>query len=801
MAKFKSVTTSNTSTSIADTIITPKGQVDIVFIVDTTGSMGGIINNVQNNLKAFVDDIKSAGITPSFALVEYRDITCDGTNSTNTKKNSDNENWFRNADEFKKAIANLGVAGGGDGPETAIDGLEMAHRLDMRDSAQKFFILVTDADCKTENNYGINSMDDLIQSLKNDNINVSVVSTSDYSSYYSKLYGTTGGVFANINGNFKNELLTISDKINATTNDGYWVFLKGLTLKYAKLDTKPSALSSADTDKDTLLDNRELKSLEPTITINFSDYFRLMYGNPAGIIFNYPNAKAYEYYSDPTFEDTDYDGIDDNIDNQKLDNSFSGTLEMEYDDTIESDVDYSFDLRSFFREQSKYNVQLSKISVLLSGTIYYGDYLFLNDGLPRSAYNLLKYHGFEDLKIYKIADGSDEFSIPSYSDNHLSEICIGHQKVKYNGKEKDVVAIVVRGTNGTIEEWTSNFDIGSTDELNAWKNWDLSGGTNSSSFDYTLNYFLNHDIDELNAFADWKNQDNHKGFDIATNRILKFVNAYVNKYVDKSIVTYWVTGHSRGAGIANLLSAYLIDNKNTVFAYTFAAPNTTTSDNYENEKYNSIFNIINQDDFVPRLPMDEWHFNKYGCTKTPISIADDYEKEWENLTCIFDYDPDTIGLEKTITKIAEVGKDSHDIYDRNNCYIFTCDCHGDGSFDDETTITNYGISKKSREEAKSKIPDNALPYCIIEDTGIIRYNFTVCQTPEYFMQILAAQMAGELTTGNGKGLLDENFTFLCSLNIADRYESAKKAIVKSSIGGLKHPHYVESYYVLAKHTK
>ena len=26
------------------------------------------------------------GITPSFTLVDYRDITCDGENSTNTKK-------------------------------------------------------------------------------------------------------------------------------------------------------------------------------------------------------------------------------------------------------------------------------------------------------------------------------------------------------------------------------------------------------------------------------------------------------------------------------------------------------------------------------------------------------------------------------------------------------------------------------------------------------------------------------------------------------------------------------------------
>lgn len=56
------------------------------------------------------------------------------------------------------------------------------------------------------------------------------------------------------------------------------------------------------------------------------------------------------------------------------------------------------------------------------------------------------------------------------------------------------------------------------------------------------------------------------------------------------------------------------------------------------------------------------------------------------------------------------------------------------------------------------------------------------------MQILAAQMAGAISTKQ----------FVTDLNVADRYEKAKTAIIKSAIGGLSHPHYTESYYVLAK---
>lgn len=85
--------------NIAD--IKVKGQVDIVFIVDTTASMGSYISNVKANMTAFVDEIEAAGIVPSFALVEYRDITYDGSSSTKVKRDGDTT-WFTSTEDFKK---------------------------------------------------------------------------------------------------------------------------------------------------------------------------------------------------------------------------------------------------------------------------------------------------------------------------------------------------------------------------------------------------------------------------------------------------------------------------------------------------------------------------------------------------------------------------------------------------------------------------------------------------------------------------------------------------------------------------
>lgn len=305
-----------------------KGQVDIVFVIDTTGSMSGYISNVKNNITAFVNEIDEAGITPSFALVDYRDITCDGENSTNTKKNLDGDNWFKNADDFKAEIAKLTVGGGGDTPETAIDALEMARRINLRTSSQKFFVLVTDAGYKVENNYGIESMSEMIDLLVDDDINVSVVSNSNYQSTYKSLYESTGGVFANVSGNFKDELLSIADMINEETNSGCWIALNGLVPQIVKLDERPSTSGTADTDKDYLMDNKELKSINPSEYMDVNIFLYIL-GLPLDYI--YSTIPVYEYYSNPTKKDTDYDGIDDNNDNKP---KIKGYYSEEADDIV-----------------------------------------------------------------------------------------------------------------------------------------------------------------------------------------------------------------------------------------------------------------------------------------------------------------------------------------------------------------------------------------------------------------------------------------------------------------------------------
>ncbi|MDE6253165.1 MAG: VWA domain-containing protein [Lachnospiraceae bacterium] len=286
-----------------------KGQADIVFIVDTTGSMGSYITNVKNNINAFVDEITEARITPYFSLVEYKDITCDGSGSTNTKKNTDNSNWFRNADDFKSELAKLGASGGGDEPETLIDALEMARRLDLRKTSQKFFIVVTDAGYKVSNSYGIQSMDEMIGLLNDDEINVSVVSTERNKSKYQSLYDMTGGIFAGVEGNFKNELLSIADLINEETNSGYWIALEGLLPQYVKLKEEPVKNGTCDSDGDSLYDWNELDNLNSVRIIKVSPYIAALKLKADITKVQDISIKVYGFTSSPVKTDTDDDGL------------------------------------------------------------------------------------------------------------------------------------------------------------------------------------------------------------------------------------------------------------------------------------------------------------------------------------------------------------------------------------------------------------------------------------------------------------------------------------------------------------
>ena len=66
------------------------------------------------------------------------------------------------------------------------------------------------------------------------------------------------------------------------------------------------------------------------------------------------------------------------------------------------------------------------------------------------------------------------------------------------------------------------------------------------------------------------------------------------------------------------------------------------------------------------------------------------------------------------------------------------------------------------------------------------YKCKIYQNPAFLMQLLAAYQGQQI-----------NKTSFLRINVASYLEQAKSKIVSAAIGGMEHPHFVESYYLLA----
>ena len=100
------------------------------------------------------------------------------------------------------------------------------------------------------------------------------------------------------------------------------------------------------------------------------------------------------------------------------------------------------------------------------------------------------------------------------------------------------------------------------------------------------------------------------GFGEASQKVQAALADYMNRHPAEGRVKLWITGFSRGAAVANLTAADCTASGrfDDVYAYTFATPLVTR----EPVAYPNIFNIIQKEDIVPRIPLEDWGFRRYG---------------------------------------------------------------------------------------------------------------------------------------------------------------------------------------------
>jgi len=197
---------------------------DIVFVIDSTGSMAPHIQNVADNVEAFSKYLEGKGVDVRMAVIEYKDITCDGKNSTIVHAVNGNV-WHKSTAELVKTlgIVKSGVTGGGDGPETVIDALGYIvdgttfdfGRKDSEFETHKFAIVLSDANFKENNNFGYTKAS-LVEKLKEQSINTSVITNTVFYDDYLSMAENMDNLL-NINSKtFSNELIKLADVIFKT---------------------------------------------------------------------------------------------------------------------------------------------------------------------------------------------------------------------------------------------------------------------------------------------------------------------------------------------------------------------------------------------------------------------------------------------------------------------------------------------------------------------------------------------------------------------------------------------------------
>lgn len=233
----------------------------------------------------------------------------------------------------------------------------------------------------------------------------------------------------------------------------------------------------------------------------------------------------------------------------------------------------------FEQSSTEFSLDLAKYSLTLSSAAYGNT----DDHIQK----VLAENGFTNDTTYD----NTSYKKASQMNTNLVAFSFASKQVKCHNREYTLIAVVIRGTSGD-NEWISNFNI-----------------NDSGNYPAT-----------------------HEGFRKAEKSLFANLNKYINSLnLDRLNTKFLITGHSRGAAVANLLAADLsksekFADQSDIYGYTFATPNVAKIGYNE---YFNIFNAVNPADIVTEIPLAKWGYSKYGVT---YSLPDETQIKTEDLT-------------------------------------------------------------------------------------------------------------------------------------------------------------------------
>ncbi len=172
---------------------------DIVFVLDVTGSMGGEIEGVKDNILEFADSLTQNRINYRLGMVTFKDEIENIYNFTD------------NIDVFYSYVAQQYAHGGSDEPENSLEALMIATQFDFRPISTRTIIWITDATYHINNTICPYVVQDVIDALLMQGISVYCAGpTYNYTNWYEQIVLNTGGAFFDIYGNIRDILMEVA---------------------------------------------------------------------------------------------------------------------------------------------------------------------------------------------------------------------------------------------------------------------------------------------------------------------------------------------------------------------------------------------------------------------------------------------------------------------------------------------------------------------------------------------------------------------------------------------------------------
>jgi len=184
-------------------------NINIVFTIDTTGSMDSYINGIKERAIEFSNILNERGVSFKFGLIGFGDL--------NEKEKPSVYGFTNDIAKFQKQVKHIPRTYGGDIPESSLDALETSIELlnseKSDENSKNIFILITDAPPHIPTDSG-KSIEDICAMLKDNGVTTYVAARRDRESRdaYEPLIAS-GGKYYDLNEKFYDILDNIAMSI------------------------------------------------------------------------------------------------------------------------------------------------------------------------------------------------------------------------------------------------------------------------------------------------------------------------------------------------------------------------------------------------------------------------------------------------------------------------------------------------------------------------------------------------------------------------------------------------------------